>query len=431
MIRYVLVFFVLCTIHGVHGQSLFGTVLSEDGNPVSGATIKNITTLKQTISNDSGEFRIEISSADIITIEYIGLKTYRYIVPELMDRDLNHDFVLGSETNVLDVIDVSSDRIKPVSVRRNENILDYEFDGKYVITLTTFKRGTFLNLEGYDTLYHKHHLNIVQPKSLYTDCNGQLYLVCKDSAFAVRETATSFEFSVPLSIQKFKDSVQPMVYKDERIKVFEDYTKHNQKYTLHNIESNFPVEQPIFEIWDKEAESVARNQYRRIIALYYGSTTETTNLIENKAWDGNMIALAETDTLVREINWYLNIRAKPLNIHSFNISDTIYCFDMVFDSLYLLLPDGRLIQNNKLFLSKQDRRGMVLMDRETSLFYVYYPDAPIISVKSVDTKTGIKQQALVLGELTFPEKLKIHNGYAYFLKNQKNGFHKLYRVKLK
>jgi TonB-linked SusC/RagA family outer membrane protein len=87
-----------------------GTVLDENGQPIPGVGIRNVTSSKGAVTDVSGKFSIEANVGDVIRISYIGYLTQNITVGN--QNSLNIKLALSSDTKLDDVVVVGYGTLK-------------------------------------------------------------------------------------------------------------------------------------------------------------------------------------------------------------------------------------------------------------------------------------------------------------------------------
>ncbi len=57
-----------------------GVVVSADGTPVAGATVRSLSTDRATTTNDRGEFTLDAGEGEKLTVSYVGYVTQEVAV---------------------------------------------------------------------------------------------------------------------------------------------------------------------------------------------------------------------------------------------------------------------------------------------------------------------------------------------------------------
>ena len=89
-----------------------------------------------------------------------------------------------------------------------------------------------------------------------------------------------------------------------------------------------------------------------------------------------------------------------------------------------------IIDNDVVRLNYANKNLTVLTDKVDNSFYIYNPNLSELIIENINLTTGKTSIVLKIKEIVYPKKIRINNGWLYFIKNNGTGFHKLYRIKL-
>ncbi len=408
-------------------QVLFGTVTDENEERMGRVKVENRALNLKTTSSRFGNFYLKVKPGDLIYLSHIGYETDSFVVPSGRDT-IRHFFQLKPKTRDLGDLSISSNRLTSVLDRKGVNVLDYVPYKNFTLALFSYKREKFLSLEAPDSTIKSFPLNEINGKSLFEDCYGNIHLLSKDSSYQIYLGA-DMAIVARSSMDEFNELLEPCVAAFDDKVVFEKFTNHNKLYSLYLIEKEFQ-NKLMMKVWDEDAEKVAQQEYMAIIALYYKSVPIQANIIEQGAWDGNMIALAENDTLNRMISWYLKIRAREIEIQSFQVYNKVVSFDFLNDSIYVYNQSGDLKKTMPYLRKKGPRKFKIILDKWNNTFYVLGIRKGVYSLNKLDLSSGDQETIFSLDEVVFAENIQVFDNWVYFLRSN-NGFHKLYRIQLK
>ena len=416
---------------GSYTQIVVGSVIDKEDDPLIGATILNLNSKEGIVSDKNGNFIIEAYSGDYLQISFIGMKTQVKQISVTKLDTIYMIFILEEKVTTIGEFTISGKRIKKVAGDLNEYILDYMPmpDGK-ILVLKKLKRDYLISLEEIDTVYYKRKINIEKPKEFVRDCYGTVHLLCKKSVHQLWITDTIiplYEFTY----KQFDEFLKPLLFCDNNQVVSENFSNHNKLYQIHHKQKSTKNSTLIHSVFDKEAAKVGQSWYNEILSEYYRNTPEEMNLIENGVWDGNVISLQTDNPKSNQlITWYLKIKARELNIQSFATDRTVYLFDLYSDSISTLSIDGELKTKVSSDIEKISLATKIIHDTYTNKFYYFTENKSITTLNSINPETGKSNQIIKLNEVRFIKKLKVYEGWVYFLKKKSNGYQKLYRVKL-
>mgnify|MGYP005988070629 CR=1 FL=1 len=423
----------LCLLYQItYAQTIVGSVLDEQDEPLIGVTIINTNSKKGVVTDVNGNFTINTLTNDFLKLSFIGKANLVYRVPITKQDTIYKLFTLKENSKELKEFTVSSKRINKVAGEKNEYILDYHLllDGNIVV-LKKIKKTYYLSLEGIDTVYSQAKLDYNKPLKITEDCFGNIHLICKDS---VRQfwVNNQIQCLYSYSHESYNELLKPMIHCQDDYAIAEQFSNHNKKYQLTLVKKGHPKRRLFYQTWDKEAEKVAASWYYQIIGYYYANTSPEMNLIENGIWDGNVISLQisgdiESTTMV---SWYLKIKAREMNIQSFSENKGIVLFDLQEDSVSCIDKTGRISSKVNSGIKNINLSTSVIQDKLLEKYYYYQGSKGWLYLYELNPKTGKSQLVLELKEVTFVKHIKIMDGWVYFVRSKNNGFQKLYRVKL-
>lgn len=430
--KYLFLLMIMFLVQLSWGQIVIGNIIDEDDRPLPGATIINTNSNVGTTSNENGEFVIKTLTGDYLRLSFIGKQTVIKQIPLTKQDTVYLLFIMKDDITKIKEFTVSSKRIQKVISNKNESIIDYIplLDGK-IILLKKIKKTYFLSLEEIDTVYYKVQVDYIKPTKFTQDCYGNIHLFCQKKVrqLWISDTILSlYEYSY----ENYNQFLKPLLYCNETSIITENFSNHNKKYQIHHTTVSSKERQKLYETWDKEAEKVAASWYYQIIGNYYAKTSPEANLIENGVWDGNVISLQISGDIESTVmvSWYLKVRAREMNIQSFASHDQLFLFDLQTDTVTIMNQEGQITSTNHIKIGKTKASTTLIFDKIYTKFYYYDANKSFVSVYELNPQTGSSKKVISLTEVKYIKNLKINNGWLYFVKKDKFGHQKLYRVNI-
>ncbi len=410
-------------------QVLTGVVVDQNNKVLSNAHVVDIVQNTQVVSNSVGKFTLPVKAGSIVKVSYVGYSSQYINITDQKDT-INVTVRLKIGAKDLREVTVTIGRMKKVVDQNSVNILDYVPYDHFVLALKSYKSKKILSFEGTDTTIKSFDLESINAKSFYEDCFGNIHILSKDSSYQIYVDSVLHIVSVS-SLSDFEDILKPCVGAFEENSVFQSFSNHNKKYTLTAVAKEGGERKYFYSTWDKEAEQVARGDYWAIIRRYNAYAPPEGNVITNGVWNGNLIALQlpGDKELNRMISWYLKIRGRELEISSYKANKQIITFDFLSDSIYAFKGNGDMVHRTKFHVPDDKVNRTILIDKATNDFYTLNQNNGLYSISSINLINGELKEVFTLNEQTFAKNVQLYGGWVYFLKN-KNGFHKLYRIKL-
>ena len=409
-------------------QKLKGVVLNTNKQHQQSALIQNLKTKETILTDKTGYFEIDANINDTLIIKSLGYSPLNLKVDSLLLDSKVHFFYLKDSSLLLNTVEVTSKNLKNVFNYKNENVLDFEFWNDFLLVLSKLKNNYYLSLIKNDVIKKKYQISFLKPKKLNIDCYENIHITSKSKTYQIY-LDTTLHIIDSVSNDKYQLFLNSLVYCGESL-ISERLSHHNQKYLLLKFNQQEQKNEVLYTVWDKEAEKVAKKVYDEIIAYYYSVTDETSNIILNKSWDGDLLKLAENDTLVEKIGWYKNVRAKEINVQSFSVNNSVVSFNFFNDSIVVFNIDGKIIYTTKFSFLKTVNQPKIIRDMASHAFYIYYFGLNQLRIDKVNLHTGENKVVLKSLEVLNPKKILINDGWAYVQENTDYGYYKLYKLKL-
>ena len=418
----ILTFFAFITIQNLSAQQLSGVIIDENNETLIAVNVKDTIYKTHVLTNTNGAFYIGTKSNSVIEISFMGYETV-YL------KKFNNDDTIKLKTNArqLGTFTITSNRIKNVIKRKSVNVLDYIPYKEFTLALTVFKNKKYIALEGIDTTYYKFKIDRINGKSFHEDCMGNVHLLSKDSAYQLFLDNELYIIDA-ISLTKFNKEIKPCVAKFDENFVYHEFTNHNKRYSLSYFDTKKFTEENFFISWDKEGEKVAKVEYDDILAYYHKVTPQISNVIKNKVWNGNLLALANDPELVKMISWYLKIKGKEIDVKSFQNRNYLTTFDLLNNDIVVFNNNGKQIHETTFKTDKKNFKD-IMIDKYNFNYYQLNLNKGIYSLYRVDINKGELVQNFTLTEFPFAENIKVFDNWLYFTAAE-NGYQKLYRVSI-
>lgn len=186
----------------------------------------------------------------------------------------------------------------------------------------------------------------------------------------------------------------------------------------------------VYEIKDPVGALAAQDYLQEIIAKYNMRVPSSENIIKLGLWSGDVMELNIDGELNRMTSWYKKFQAKKLHVPCIELWNRIYLFDT--ENMELIKFNKQLKLDHKIPVKLKFKPSSleVVKDEGTGKLYFYDLSNAHITMYHFDVISGETTEVIKVDELRFPEKIKIVNGWMYFLSAKGFGFYKLYKVKL-
>ena len=296
------------------------------------------------------------------------------------------------------------------------SVTDFHFiDTNILLLAKKHKKNAYelsLISESFDTIARLTHLPTNKPGSIYKDCMGNCHLILKDSAYQVFIEREQIQLIYPIHIDRF-------------YKLMENCVCATKKYLVFKKPTLTPFLQTYFAV-DKESheviEFISDLQSERLSAL----KDELKFITEHpEAFPGISYALA--------IMYAKQIAYKPVYGYVDIIGDTIYYFNHGEGHLELFSEKFESQKEIDINYHLKDRwKSKIIIDKTGLKAYTIFTSGVKYQVHEIDLQNGTTEMKQLI-PLAYPEKLKINNGYVYFLYKETGNVwarKELYRLKL-
>ena len=232
------------TLNNIVSTTLSGTILDENNTPLPYANILYLNTGKGTISNENGNFVIDVSSlsdADIIRFQCIGYKTKDYNIESLKSNSI---ILLSENIYALDEVMILGTTPNPEKIVKN--ILIYK-DSNY--RQTTQRKQIF-----------------VRKRNTFDLLNFKLDFKKSTMPTLTSEIIKKFEENIPKHTQSYSDLLTNLYIKENKLKfdpIKAVALKQKDMTELDKLQENF---QTAFSLNDGE--------YLRIKTGIFGVNSE-------------------------------------------------------------------------------------------------------------------------------------------------------------
>lgn len=423
MIKYCLLSFFLFSFL-LHSQVIKGKVYNEDNELVPFVNVYVNGTF-QTEASSFGIFYLKVALHDTIQVYQTGYINEKKIIPNLFKDTIELDFILYYKKQELNEVTIEAKGIKKIKGELNEDIIDYyPLDQNDFFILKSFGKDYFISYEKEQDVLFSKKIAFV-PESLFRDFLGNIHILSADSSYQLF-LDNQLLILPPYSISVFNKQLKPVVASGANSLYLNRYSHHNQRYWLDYKKADEDL-RSLLLIRDSIAEKVATEEYYKLLGMYNKSEPYETNLIVHGVWDGDVNKLANRKT-AKQVIWYSKIRAKPINVATFDMVSSVVTLDFNKHFVYDISKQTSEIKQQKFNYSFK-KSPVVLYDNfeQKIIFYVMMDGICHFYEFDVET-TSFKEKNAIEG-IPFPKKVKVANGYAYFM-SPSNQFNKLFKMKL-
>lgn len=410
-------------------QTLFGQILAFsvkddlDENVSTYSIYKNSNFIGQ--ASDYVYF-LKCAVSDTIQIKKDGLHSFDFIIQSSADTTY-HTFILLPKVQDVDAVSVTNQTNKTLAGDLNDNLLDFLYfpDQKAFLILKSNKGAYYL--EQKTDLTSRSYLLNFKPQSLFLDIFGNTHIIAKDSTYQIW-IDDSMKFISVIPKELFDTKIKQLIYKNTEFVFYENYAQHNQCYVLSKTDKSNNV-YVVSKSFDTLAFNVAKDEYNEVIKLYNEQTPLFDNVISNGTWNGQLEMLGENSEILNQIIWFKNVRAKPIDCHSFGMINELVLIDFFNQQIQKYALNGELIAVVQL-----DQKEI----KNKKLIYDYFYDAIYAFGRDEQNTHMIYRINTTSGEYEFvssmkgkhPEMIKIVGKDIFYLERNEAGYRKLYKAQI-
>ena len=313
----------------------------------------------------------------------------------------------------------------------NRNIADIAFlDGKIYLLENKPKTSSMvvLDTEGIEQA-HKDFDQLFE--KLHIDAFDDLILVGQDSCLQVY--LDEKQGILPVSTFSRED------YRNKLLKIVCEYNgayivktivhdrglywlkfNHGKSQDFLYMKKDGSMEKPQYlcSFIDTLGYRACQSQWMSIQNEYHQATMENDgiDLINLEIWDGNLMRLAETSSLISKIQWYCSIMAKKeYQIIPMKVNGILQFADLDNREIVEIGPDFKIAKRQPLKITSGEKQfqNEFLTDKATGKTYGLFIENGMNYVGLYDPEVGTVGMGQKASKKIYPRVFKVHGGYAY------------------
>ena len=140
------------------------------------------------------------------------------------------------------------------------------------------------------------------------------------------------------------------------------------------------------------------------------------DLINEGTWDGNLVRLAETPTLLGMIQWYCSMLAKKeCQVVPLKVNGSLQFADLDNREIVEIGPDFKIAKRQSLKITSGEKhfQNEFLTDKATGKTYGLFVDNGMNHIGLYDPEAGTFGMGQKASKRIYPRVFKVHGGYAY------------------
>lgn len=406
-----------------------GNVKNTEGTPLQGASI--IINKKSVLSNKEGAFTMWApASGFTVKITYQGYTPFfkKYNSHELKqggNDTLKLSFVLQEKEEMLETVEIVAKDIEMAYKKPKILVLDYGFYRNGLLLLLKEKSKYLLRYTNEnDSLVAELPLYI-KPKDFFFDCLENYHVRTSDSIYQFYEIDNRLLLDKGIDATVFNQLVLPCVASSAKSLYFEKYGYLNQSLVYYATEKNNSQKKLIRHISDNKSMN----------GIMYSNAERWEELM---SLPGRMADI-DTGTLMHirrsenALNFNKYVLSQEVYHPLFNNNKSLFIFDHLADSVVIYDLAGKPKEHYA--IAHHKNKGWdkeILVDVKTNKFYAKCMRNGMVTLLELGKDFKVIREHKI-EKHNFPEKMKIRNGYVYYLYNVKDGssINNIYKQRLK
>jgi hypothetical protein len=174
---------------------------------------------------------------------------------------------------------------------------------------------------------------------------------------------------------------------------------------------NFTLESNYVENDDGKGESIVSKSIKKAERGSQG-----IDLINEGTWDGNLVRLAETPTLLGMIQWYCSMMAKKeLQIVPLKVNGLLQFVGLDNREIVEIDPDFKVAKRQQMKITSGEKffKNEFLVDKAKGKVYGLFEKDGMSYIGLYDPEAGTVGMGQKASKKIFPRVFKVHGGYAY------------------
>jgi len=434
-IKYILIFILGFILLNAAGQVDKYQISGQVTDASTGQTLPFVHVyLKSTISGDvtdvEGNYSLTFNHVpDTLIISSIGYEKIKMPVKYLNDH---HYYIpLNPKAESLSEVVITSEPIQVVFKDEQYSVLDYELDGDDIFLLIYRNRRSIaeillINQFG-DTISRNDNLP-GKPVALFKDCLDNIHFVSNDWTWEISRVRNKIKFRFPSTTEKaievFSDCVTSL---GDNI-FFQKYLLYGMAVEYYAADKFDSRTVTLATIRDEFKLNLLRKNPGDLAILssapdYAILMADFTTSLEGRG------GISRARAISREQQYLRNVFYPPVKAPLKRIDENLVIFDFPNSKIRFYEPSGRQFFETPITFHHKNTKNKILesmfkvkdwedyevfVDEKKYKAYALVDDKGKFDLNEIDLFSGevVKTHKLFY---RYPEKINIHNGYAYFL----------------
>ncbi|MBC7695284.1 MAG: carboxypeptidase-like regulatory domain-containing protein [Burkholderiales bacterium] len=407
----------LNSIKGQHFVTIYGNVRDYSNNKsLQYAAVQIQNSNYGTSTSERGLFSITVPAKKHFSVVF-KLLGYTTLVKET-DLNESHDSIFISVTllpspTLVDTIAIYSS-LKPDTLVGSPNYSIYDFDfyeDKYILltAIKTLEKSELklADASGKIITTYKVPKEGGEAKEFYQDYMGYTNLICKNYIYRINMYHDRFVL-IPLSIEDVNSFIKPILDTINGKLIFSDFWKDYPLFNYYSFNEKDSAKLCLHTVLDKDLMHAYNFEY---YSLMPKEKLAARRLAMEMKTDKHIVASLMS-------GFTKSMFYEPLFAPLYIIKDTICIFDHYKDKLYHLNKSGIKIDSISINYNHpknwKEWKNKMLKDDIENLIYAVYDKNGHKYIKHISSQNG-KEQGKYTLQFHSADKLKIHDGYAYYI----------------
>jgi hypothetical protein len=415
-IAFIFILFISSLGFGQNTYTIKGNIVSPIGAHVKDANVFFGINSKQRVrSNKNGNFNITFNydSPTELIISHVSFKQKKILINKSMLKKSKNNILelnIKLDYNTLTEVIIKSDS-RPDTVFGSEftSVSDYEFIGDKMVLLSyskSLKKNTFLQLTSKRNKLITNYKTPPNPKRLFKDFEGNLYLITKNKVFLI-------------TIFKNEFRLRPT----EKEPFYKLTTKIIDTCSSHFLYSDFSNAYPAFNYFaQKPTDTIAKTLHHVenyfMMDLYRAEYKYAPSKQKLWAFRKELKTGIDKEIWIGATNFTQSLYYEPLYAPLFVNKDTILIFDHYSDQLMKISSRFEKLDSIPISYHKdKDKKNWeqpILKDKDENKLYSLFLKHGYYFLKQINLNDGSTLVSFKLN-YRYVENVKVENGYAYYI----------------
>ena len=360
-------------------------------------------------SDENGYFMLGSSGIDnpVIYFSAIGYETQT-----LQLKSFQNDLIIELKPSITALPDiyVSSQRKIDTISNINYSVVDYQFLGEKIILLAyrnSFKKYSIIGLNEDGSLFDEISLKDYRPVNLHENCIGDIFLHTSTDYYSISIEIAKLKIGKRVLKEHYAEFIEPCLVSTENFTYFSQAFFQNQAIKYYGVNKKEQAFEPVELVFIQNERNIDLLLEEMGIRMPWSGDVWEKNVSDK---------LSDLRTAPYKLAGIMKIFYPPIYAPLIKL-DSILCLFNHFESkLEHYSHSGELLKtlNISYHLDKKWKKQLYF-DRINSKVYTFFKNRWGLSIREIAIDTGSLGRISIPIEKSFLQKIKIRNGFCYFL----------------